>query len=189
MIPGTDTQYMVSADGKVGVQQGSQAVREVLQGTKATQFGAVANDLSLFGGVDSDKRLWVQHGLDGKPEVVANGVEAVLWGPISRRAVVVGPDKKSRVYDGREGVWIDLGEISGARWSPDEEQLLFVQSGYLSLLVGRQIEKLCDLNRIGPLVGAVILAAGDKAFLLAGMGGGLDVWMMALPPRIPLPKN
>ena len=189
VIPGTDIQFLASADGRVGVQRGSQPLQEVLQGTKATRFSAIANDLSLFGGVDVEKRLWVQHGLDAKPEVVASGVEAVLWGPISRRAVVLEANNRSRVYDGRDGSWIDLGRISGAQWSPDEEQLLFVEEGYLSLLVERRIEKVCDLTRIGPVGRAVISAGGDKAFLLAGIGGGLDVWMIALPPRVPPQKK
>ena len=189
VIPGTDIQYLVSADGKVGVQKGSQPLQEVLQGTKATRFGAIARDLSLFGGVDGEKRLWVQHGLGGKPEVVASGVEAVLWGPISRRAVVLEANNRSRVYDGRDGSWIDLGRVSGAQWSPDEEQLLFVEEGSLALLVEHRIEKLCDAARIGPVKGAVISAGGDKAFLLAGIGGGLDVWMIALPARVPPQKK
>ena len=129
VIPGTDIQYLVSAEGRVGVQKGSQPLQEVLQGTKATRFGAIANDLSLFGGVDGEKRLWIQRGLEAKPEVVASGVEEVLWGPISRRAVVLEANNRSRVYDGRDGSWIDLGNISGAQWSPDEEQLLFVGEG------------------------------------------------------------
>ena len=44
-------------------------------------------------------------------------------------------NNRSRVYDGRDGSWIDLGRASGVRWSPDEEYLLFVEEGYLSLLV------------------------------------------------------
>lgn len=189
VIPGTDIQYLVNANGQMGVQKGSQPVQEVLQGTKATRFAAIANDLSAFGGVDSEKRLWVQRGMDGKPEVVASGVEGVIWGPISRRAVVVGANNQSRVYDARDGSWIDLGIISAAQWGPDEEQLLFVEGGFLSILVGRRIEKLCDVNRIGALSRAVITGRGDKAFLLAGIGGGMDVWMMSLPPRGPAPNK
>lgn len=189
VIPGTDIQYVVSASGQVGVQKGSQPVQEVLEGTKATRFAAIANDLSVFGGVDSEKRLWVQRGMDAKPEVVASGVEGVIWGPISRRAVVLGANNQSRVYDGRDGSWIDLGTIAGAQWSPDEEQLLFVEGGFLSVLSGHRIEKLCDVNRIGTLTRAVISARGDKAFLLAGIGGGLDVWMMALPSQASSPNK
>jgi hypothetical protein len=181
VIPGTDIQYLVTADGRFGVQQGRQPLREVLPLIKATRFVAIANDLSLFGGVDGEKRLWVQHGLDGKPEVVASGVEAVFWGPVSRRAAVREASGRTRVYDGRDGSWVDLGNVSGAQWSPDEEELLFVEVGYLSLLVDHRIERLCELNRIGPVAGAVISAGGDRAFLLAGIGGGLDVWMTALP--------
>ena len=189
VIPGTDIQFLASTGGKVGVQQGSQPLQEVLQGTKATRFSAIANDLFLFSGVDDEKRLWVQHGLDAKPEVVATGVEAVLWGPISRRAVVLDADKRSRVYDGRDSSWIDLGRVSVAQWSPDEEQLLFVEEGSVSLLAEQRIEKLCDLTRIGPVARAAISSEGDKAFLLAGIGGGLDVWMTALPPRISFQKR
>jgi len=189
VIPGTDIQYVTSPEGSVFVQNGSQPLQEVLEGTKVTRFGAIANDLSLFGGVDSEKRLWVQHGLDAKPEVIASGVEGILWGPISRRAVVVDANKRSRVYDGRDSSWIDLGTISGAKWSPDEEQLLFVEGEYLSLLVDGRIEKLCSLSRIGQVGKVVISAGGDKAFILGGIGGGLDVWMMALPPRVPSRKK
>jgi len=189
MIPGTDIQYLARADGKVGVQKGSQPLQEVLKGTKAIRFGAIADDLSVFGGVDSEKRLWVQRGFDAKPELVDSGVEAVLWGPISHRAVVREANNKSRVYDGRDGSWIELGTISGAEWSSDEDRLLFVQEGSLSLLIEGRIEKLCDMTRIGPITRAVIPADGDKAFLLAGIGGGLDVLMVALPPRVPRPPK
>jgi uncharacterized protein (TIGR03790 family) len=188
VIPGTDIRFMVS-DGRVGFQKGSQPVQEVLQGTKTIRSIAIANDLSMFGGVDWEKRLWVQHGLDGKPEVIASGVEAVLWGPISRRVVVTEANNRSRVYDGRDGSWIDLGRASGVRWSPDEEELLFVEDGYLSILLENRIERLCDLTRIGSVGNAVITEGGDKAFLLAGIGGMLDVWMIALPPRVPSQKN
>ena len=189
VIPGTDIQYLVNAEGRVGVQQGSQPLHEVLRGTKATRFYAIANDLTLFGGVDGEKRLWVQHGMGAKPEVIASGVEAVLWGPISHRAVVRDANNRSRVYDGRDRGWIDLGKVSGAQWSPDEELLLFEAEGYLSLLAGHRIEKLCELTRIGQVAKALISAGSDKAFLLAGIGGGLDVWMMALPPRVPSPET
>jgi len=189
VIPGTDIQFLVSADGRVAVQNGSQPLQEVLQGTKATRFGAIANDLSLFGGVDGEKRLWTQRGLLAKPEVVASGVEGVLWGPISRKAVVLEANNQSRVYDGRDQSWIDLGNIAGAAWSPDEERLLFVAEGYLSLLDGRRVEKLCDLTRIGSLGKVVISAGNDKAFLLAGIGGGSDVWMFALPPAHPITQK
>jgi len=190
VIPGTDIQYLTGADGKSGFQRGSEPFHEVLRDAKVVRFGAIANDLSLFGGVDSEKRLWVQHGQDAIPEVVATGVERVIWGPISRRTVVMEANGRSRVYDGRDRSWIDLGVTSAAQWSPDEERLLFIEAGanadsqpYLSLLVDRKIEKLCPLTRIGPMGGAVISEDGEKAFLLAGIGGGLDVWMMSLPPR------
>jgi hypothetical protein len=189
VIQGTDVQFVTGADGRMGVQRGREPIQEVLQGTKVTRFGAIANDLSLIGGVDGEKRLWVQHGLNAKPEVVASGVEAVLWGPVSRRAVVVGANGRSRVYDGRDGSWIDLGIISGAVWSLDEERLLFVAEGFLTLLDGQRIEKLCDVNRVGPIRGAVISSGGDKAFLLAGIGGGSDAWMIALPQRVPAQKK
>src|ERR1035438_2605903 len=95
---------------------------------------------------------------------LASGVEAILWGPVSRRVVVAEANHRSRVYDGRDGSWIDLGRVSEAQWSPDEERLLFAEEGYLSLLVDHRVEKLCDLTRIGPIRGAVISAEGDKAF-------------------------
>jgi hypothetical protein len=189
LIPGTDIQLLANSDGKVGIQEGAQAPREILQGIKVNRFAAAATDLSMFGAVDSESRFWVQHGLDAKPEVAASGVEAVLWGPISRRAVVVEAKNRSRVYDGRDRSWIDLGTIAGAEWSPDEERLLFVGDGYLSLLDDHRIEKLCDLRIIGQIRRIVISKGGDKAFLLAGIGGGLDVWTFALPSRVGAQKK
>jgi hypothetical protein len=189
VIPETNTQILVSKERKLAVKRGSQPLEEVLTGTDVAQFIAVADDFSLFGGVDKQKRFWVQHGLGAKPEIVATGVERVLWGPISRRAVVQEEDGESRVYDGRDGTWIDLGSVSGAVWSQDENRLLFVETGpnggegFLSLLIGREILKLCPTSRIGSLAKAFIPANDDTAFLLAGLSGGLEVWMTALPPR------
>ena len=185
VIPGTEILYLTGADGKIGFANGSEPFHEVLRGTKATKFAAIANDLSLFGGVDSRKRLWIQHGLDGDPIISATGVQQVLWGPISHRALVQDENNRSRVYDGRDDSWVDLGSISAAQWSPDEERLVFVEpgEGYLSILIGRRIERLSPMARIGRVSGIAIPNGGDKAFLLAGIGGGLDVWMVALPPQ------
>jgi WD40 repeat protein len=186
VIAGTDIQFLVTEEGKVGIKKTGEPFREVLAGTKPLQSVAVANDLSLFGGVDDEKRLWVQHGLDRPPEILATGVTGVLWGPISRRVLVQEANHKSRIYDGRDNTWIDLGEVSLAQWSSDEERLLFVGSGdgaKLSLLSNSQLEQLCDMNRIGPTGRIVFSADGEKAFLLASLTGKLDVWMISLPPR------
>jgi len=188
VIPGTEILYLTSADGKMGFANGSEPFHEVLRGTKATKFAAIANDLSLFGGVDSKKRLWIQRGLEADAEILAAGVERVIWGPISHRALVVDENGKSRVYDNRRRSWIDLGVITLAQWSPDEERLLFVSQdspsqSYLSVLIDDKIEKLCDFARIGRVEGAIIATGGEKAFLLAGMSGQLDVWMTSLPAR------
>ncbi len=188
VIPGTAILYVTSADGKMAFANGTEPFHEVLRGTRATRFSAVANDLSLFGGVDSKKRLWIQRGLDADAEILANGVERAIWGPISHRVLVVDESGKSRIYDSRDRSWIDLGVVTAAQWSPDEERMLFVgQDGpsqsYLSVLIDGKVEKLCDFARIGRLEGAVITTGGEKAFLLAGISGQLDVWMTALPSR------
>jgi uncharacterized protein (TIGR03790 family) len=183
VIPGTDTQYLTGPDGKLVIKQGAEPFREVLRGTRATRFSAVADDLSLFGGVDSRKRLWIQHGVDGDPKIMATGVQQVLWGPISHRALVNDENNKSRVYDGRDDSWIDLGAVSAAAWSPDEERLVFVEpgDGYLSILIGRRMERLSSMARIGPVAGISIPQGGETVFLLAGLSGQLDVWMTSLP--------
>ena len=191
VIPGTDIQTWGTKDGRLAVRRGSEPIREILAGTKATGFSAVSNDLTLAGGLDEKKQMWVQHGLDGTPEVVARGVERIIWGPISHRAVVLEAGNKGRVYDGRDGSWIDLGVISGAEWSPDEERLLFItaggggEEGYLSLLIDRRTERICTLSKLGPVAKITLSTDGERAFLLAGVAGGLDVWMMALPRRAP----
>ena len=103
---------------------------------------------------------------------------------------------KGRVYDGRDQSWVDLGVVSGAQWSPDENRLLFVASDgkstssshrFLSILIDRKIWQLCDFDRIGELRKAVLSTDGEKAFLLADVAGRTDVWMMSLTPRAPLP--
>jgi uncharacterized protein (TIGR03790 family) len=189
IIPGTETQYAITEDARVLIKNGAQPFHEVLRDVKPARFLAVANDLSLFGAVDGQKRLWVQKGLDGAPKVIAEGVERVLWGPISRRAVVQDGTGKSRLYDGRNDSWKDLGFILEAAWSPDEEQLLFVDAGsssepgYLSLLTGTSVERLCPMSRIG-LVGKIVFSADQaKAYLLATLSQQADVWMIPLPQR------
>jgi uncharacterized protein (TIGR03790 family) len=186
ILAGTDIQVLVTQDGKMGIKKPGEPFHEVLQGVKGLEALAVANDLSLFGGMDSEKRLWVQHGLDQQPELLDSAVEGILWGPISRRVAVREANNRTRVYDGRDRSWRDLGEVVRAQWSPDEERLLFISkagegSGHLSLLAGRKAEPLCDMGRIGAIAGMAISADGERAFLLALLSGQLNVWMMALP--------
>ena len=188
VIAGTDIQFLVTPDGRMGIKKPDEPFHEILRGIKNLQSSAVANDLSLFGGLDGEKRLWVQHGLDQQPEVLAQGITGVLWGPVSRRVAVRDANNKTRVYDGRDRSWIELGEVSQAQWSPDEERLLFMTSagdggGSLSLLSGRKIEQLCDMGRIGPVSGMVLSADGEKAFLMSALTGESNVWMISLPPR------
>ncbi len=186
VIPGTQILYLTSADGKIGFANRSEPFHEVLRGTRATRSSAIANDLSLFGGIDSKKRLWIQRGANADAEILATDVARVIWGPISRRVLVLEENGKSRVYDNRDRSWIDLGIVVAGQWSPDEERLLFVNRVgpseiYLSILVNGKVERLCDFSRIGSLEGLVIVTGGEKAFLLAGIDGQLDVWMTALP--------
>jgi uncharacterized protein (TIGR03790 family) len=194
VIPGTKMLYATGPDGKMVIKNGAEPFREVLRGTRATRFSAIANDLSLFGGVDSKKRMWIQRGADADAQILATAVERVIWGPISRRALVVDENGKSRVYDDRDRSWIDLGKVTAAQWSPDEERLLFTgQDGpsqsYLAVLIDGKVERLCDFARIGRLESVIIATGGEKAFLLAGLSGQLDVWMTALPVRAPLPRK
>jgi uncharacterized protein (TIGR03790 family) len=188
-IPGTDIQFAITEDARVLIKNGAEPFREVLKGSKPVRFVAVANDLSLFGGVDGEKRLWVQKGLDGQPKAIAEGVDQVLWGPISHRAVVQDATGRSRLYDGRDGTWKDLGFILESAWSPDEERLLFVaagnstEPGYLSLLTGTSIERLCPMSRIGQVGKIVFSADQTKAYLLATLAGQPDVWMIPVHAR------
>ncbi len=136
----------------------------------------------------------MQKGLDGPPKVIAEGVDRVLWGPISHRAVVQDVTGRSKLYDGRDGTWKDLGFILESAWSPDEERLLFVDAGnatepgYLSLLSGTSIERLCPMSRIGQVGKIVFSADQTKAYLLATLAGPtrcLDDSGSALePPKI-----
>jgi uncharacterized protein (TIGR03790 family) len=185
IIPGTDILLLSPEDGKFGFRKGDGPFREVLPGIKLAGASAAADDLSLFGAVDTEKRLWIQRGVDQPAEIVATGVERVLWSRISHRVVVEGPDRKSRVYDGRDLSWIDLGNVVAAAWSPDEERLLFVTSdggsGSLSLLAGHAITQICDMGRIGAVAKLAFSDKPDRAFLLAGMDGQLNVFEVALP--------
>jgi WD40 repeat protein len=186
VIPGTDIRFSITTDGRVLVKKGEEPDREVLRSTKVNRFIAVANDLSVFGGVDAENRLWIQQKWDGEPKVISEGVERVLWGPISRRAVVQGPNGRSRLYDNRDGSWKDLGIVLQAEWSPDEEELMFVdgdgtQPGYLSLLSGKSLQQLCAMTRIGQVAKLAFSANQSRAFLLATLGGQMDVWMTPLP--------
>jgi uncharacterized protein (TIGR03790 family) len=186
VIPGTDILLLSPEDGKFGFRKGAGPFREVLPGVKLAGAAAAANDLSLFGGVDREKRLWIQRGVDQPAEVIASGVERVLWGPISHRLLVEGADRKTRVYDGRDGSWLDLGSVVTAAWSPDEERLLFVASeggsgGNLMLLAGRALTQICDTGKIGAVAKMAFSDKPDRAFLLAGMDGQLNVFLVGLP--------
>lgn len=197
IVPGTAIQLLRAADGRVAIRNGAGSVQEVLAGVKATQSFAAADDLSLFGGTDDQKRLWIQRGLFSHPEIAAEHVERILWGPISRRVLVEGADGKFRVYDGRSRSWTALPPVLTARWSPDEEQILYVegerQDGQLvprclSLWRGEKNEQMCDMGRIGELAG-MAFAGSETAFLLAGPEGGSQVWMMALPAVAAPPRS
>jgi hypothetical protein len=96
----------------------------------------------------------------------------------------------SRVYNGRDRSWIDLGTVLTAFWSPDEERLVFLEAARragrlvpttLALLDGREVLRLSSMEKIGQLAGAAFSADGERIFLLAGLAGGLDVWMVAVP--------
>jgi uncharacterized protein (TIGR03790 family) len=185
VIPKTGVQFWRSPEGKLVIKKGSEPFQEVLQGVKVQNFVAVAGDLSVFGGVDAERRLWVQHGFNGKPELVAQDVQRAIWGPVSHRAVVQDAKNNTRVYDARDRSWIDLGVVSGVQWSPDEERLLYFDQGShtLSLITGRTIQPICLLLRLGNVNGVTFSADGTRAFMLAGIEGALDVWELALPPR------
>jgi uncharacterized protein (TIGR03790 family) len=188
VIPGSAAQVLVSPDGKLAFRRGSEVPREVLQGVKAASFVAVANDLSMFGAVDPERRLWVQRAIGESPQVVANNIAGVLWGPVSHRALVKDAAGNGRVYDGRDNSWIDLGVVGGAEWSRDEERLLFIQSEgkgeaarqHLALLNGRKILRLAPADRLGPIARFAFPEDRQKAFMLAGMAGRGDVWIASL---------
>ena len=195
VIPGTEIQFSVSETGELMVKKSAaDPLRQVLEGVKVARFAAVADDLSQFGALDAEGKLWVQHGFDSKPEVIASGVTNVLWGPISRRVVVWDDKHNARLYDGRDRSWKDLGPVAGGQWSDDEESLLFSEArgnddNSLSLLSGQKIEPLCLLRRIGTIERIVFAKDQKRAYLLAGLAGQLDVWMLPLPPRVPAPPK
>jgi hypothetical protein len=196
VIPETGIQLLTGNGGKFGLRNGGPEIHEILAGTGVVSDRSVADDLSQFGGLDVQKRLWVQQGLGNSPEIIAENVNKVLWGPISRRALVAGADGSFRVYDGRDRSWTTLPSLTAAQWSPDESRLLYTETEhqnsavprYLSLLTGRQTERLCDINRIGDIAGVALSNNGDTAFLLAGADAGMQVFMLALPPRTPQPR-
>jgi uncharacterized protein (TIGR03790 family) len=190
IIPETDVQILIGKDREFAFKNGGGQVHEILHGTGAISDFAVADDLSQFGGLDGQKQLWVQHGLQSSPEVISKDVSRVLWGPISRRVLVGGTDGAFRIYDGRDRSWTPLPAFTVAQWSPDENRMLYIEAErrdgalipqYLSLLTGRQIQRLCDFNRIGDIGGLAFSRSGEDAFLLAGADAGLQVWMIRLP--------
>ena len=196
IIPETAIQFLIAKDGSFAVKDGSGEIQEILQGTGATRDRAVADDLSLFGGLDDRKRLWVQHGLRNTPEVIAQDVDKLIWGPISRRVLAAGTDGAFRIYDGRDRSWTPVPALMAAQWSPDENRMLFIEAErrdgnlipqFLSLLTGRQTEHLCDWNRIGEIARFDFSHSAETAFLLAGGDGNLQIWMMALPRSAPQP--
>lgn len=190
IIPETDVQLLIGKDREFAIKNGGGQVQEILHGTGAISDFAVADDLSQFGGLDGQKQLWVQHGLQSSPEVISKDVNRVFWGPISRRVLVGGTDGAFRIYDGRDRSWTPVPALTAAQWSPDENRMLYIKAErrdgalipqFLSVLTGRQTQHLCDLDRIGDLGGLAFSRSGENAFLLAGADAGLQVWMIRLP--------
>lgn len=193
VIPNTTVQVLISNGGKLAIRKDAEPARDVLKNAGSLRDIAVANDLTLFGGVDSLDRLWIQRGLAAAQEKVANGVKHVVWGPISHRGVVQDTSGKARIYDGRNGSWTDLGTIAEAQWSADEERLLFIESTkrsgespptFLSAMIDGTVRRLCEFEKIGQVAQIAIAASGERVFLLAGLAGTLDVWMTQLPPSL-----
>jgi uncharacterized protein (TIGR03790 family) len=193
IIPGTTIQMLIAKDGRFAVKKAGTDIQEILPNTGIKRDRAVADDLSQFGGLDDEKRLWVQHGLHAAPEIIAQDVTRVAWGPISRRVLVEGNDGSFRLYDGRDSSWTQLPPLMAAQFSPDENRLLYVEAEhqggatvprFLSLLTGRQSQQLCDFNRIGDIGGMAFSRNAEAAFLLAGPDTGLQIWMMSLPHAV-----
>ena len=190
IVPGSSLQLLIDPTGRFAVKNGPEPLQEVLSGTSVTRDRAVANDLSMFGGLDEQKRLWIQHGFGGKPQIAAEQVEKIVWGPISRRVLIQEAGGNLRIYDGRSRSWSPMPPLLMAQWSPDEERLLFIEAErsdknlvprHLSLWDGRQTARLCDMGRIGDVAAMGFARGGDAAFLLSGGNDALDVWMTALP--------
>ena len=58
---------------------------------------------------------------------------------------------------------------------------------FLSVFVDDEIIRLCPFERIGQLSQMQIAENGQRAFLLAALTGGMDVWMTELPRVDKLP--
>jgi hypothetical protein len=190
VIPNTSVRVLLSSEGKLAVQQDDESPREVLKGVAGLRDAAVANDLTVFGGVDSEGQLWIQRGFAAEPEVAGKGVRQAVWGPISHQALIQGVDGESRVYWAQADRWKNLGTITAAQWSSNEKQLLVVESvrkgsemtpTFLSVFADDRIIRLCPFERIGQLAQMQITENGREALLLASLTGGLDVWMTELP--------
>jgi uncharacterized protein (TIGR03790 family) len=198
VIPGSDIVILMTGEGRTAVRTGSEPQREVLSAVMGKRDIAVANDLSLFGAIDNQKRLWIQDGWSGSPAVIAENVGRVSWGPISRRVLVQGSDQQVRIYNGREHSWTPLGLVVAAQWSLDENSLLYIAgergtdaiaARSLTLLAERSIQPLCDLSRIGEVAGMTIMDGDEDATLLAGANDSLAVWMIGLPRQAASPPD
>jgi uncharacterized protein (TIGR03790 family) len=194
IIPETAIQLLVAKDGRFAVKDANGKIHEILIGSGATRARAVANDLSLFGGLDDRKRFWIQPGLQSSPAMISNDVNRLFWSPVSHRVVVEGVDGAFRLYDGRDNSWLPLPVMSALQWSFDENRMLYIESEprndilvprFLSLLTGRRTERLCNWNRIGDIGGLAFSQNGETAFLLSGADEGMKVWMMPLPRTDP----
>jgi hypothetical protein len=186
VIAGTGSVILRNVEGGLAVRKAGEPQVRVLERAAAVRDTAVADDLSQFGGVDAQGRLWVQRGFQAAPEVIAERVTHVAWSPISRRAAVRTADGETRIYDGRAGNWSPLGAVVMGSWSADESRFLYITGRVnapesLVLWSGGQIRELCAMHRIGDVAGMALSESGGAAFLLAGAESGFQVWMMALP--------
>jgi hypothetical protein len=190
VILGTDIVILSNGNGGWAVRRGPEPPRRVLEGAPVLRDTAIADDLSQFGGLDGQGRLWVQDGWSARPEVIAEAVTLVGWGPISRRVLVQTSRGESRIYDGPSRHWFPLGPVLVGDWSADEKRLLYIsgqRSGEnlipasLSIWDEGSVREICSMYRIGDVGSTVLTRHGESAFLLAGPHGGLAVWMIVLP--------
>jgi uncharacterized protein (TIGR03790 family) len=191
IVPETAAHVLTASDNRFSViRKGAESPTELLKGVDLAGAIRVSKDLSVVGGLDRQKRLWIQHGVDGLPKVVAENLKEVVWGPMSRRIVTQGMNGEFRLFDAVAEKWAPLARFTAAQWSRDERRLLYLEAPaatdarrFLSLLTDARSEQLLSLDRLGEIrTFALTGNSGNGVVLLAGAAGGLQTWLLPLPP-------
>jgi hypothetical protein len=159
----------------------------VLRGKGPFLLHCAADDLSLFAGLDAQKRLWLQHGAGEEPVVVGEAPEGrVYFGRLGRRVAWSDAGRKGRIHDGASRRTFETGPLLRGWWSGDERRFAFISSEAsrqkLRSWTEDGLRDLFPVEGLGTITLGAFTRGGRSLVLMAGADVELDLWALDLEP-------